>query len=56
MTTTWEITKNEIKRSQQPTQTLTNSTQRINHIFTALLTTLIKAGGTIFGKPYRLNW
>lgn len=56
MTTTWEITKMKLNAHNNLRQTLTNSTQRINHIFTALLTTLIKAGGTIFGKPYRLNW
>lgn len=55
MTTTWEITKNEIKRSQQPTPDSDQFHTTNKSHFTALLMMLIKLGGTIFGKRYHLG-
>lgn len=55
MTTTWEITKMKLNAHNNLRQTLTNSTQRINHSFTALLIMLFKLSGTIFGKHYHLG-
>lgn len=56
MTTTWEITKNEIKRSQQPTPDSDQFHTTDKSHFYRTIDDVLKAGGTIFGKPYRLNW